>query len=78
MTITVKVLEAKTDLSRVLGQVLAGEEIIQTKAGKPSASLVRLLGESGPRRPGRLKGRTDITRLFDALPGSELDAWDGR
>ena len=78
MSITVNVHEAKTHLSRLLEQAHAGEEIILAKAGKPYARLVPLADESGPRRPGRLKGRIDTTLFFDALPDSELDAWDGR
>jgi prevent-host-death family protein len=78
MSITVNVHEAKTHLSRLLEQAHAGEEIILAKAGKPYARLVPLADESGPRRPGRLKGRIDTTLFFDPLPDSELDAWDGR
>ena len=50
--------EAKAQLSALLEKVLAGEEVIIGKAGRPVAKLVRYERSEKPRRPGPLKGRT--------------------
>lgn len=49
--LTVSVHEAKTGLSRLLNRVLAGEEVLIAKAGKPVA---RLIPVGPPRRGSRL------------------------
>jgi antitoxin (DNA-binding transcriptional repressor) of toxin-antitoxin stability system len=40
VTVNVNIHEAKTHLSRLLEQVVAGERVIISKAGKPVADLV--------------------------------------
>jgi len=60
--------EAKAQLSALIERVLAGEEIVIGKAGKPVARLVRYERVDGPRRPGALKGRIRIADDFDELP----------
>lgn len=60
--------EAKAQLSALIERVLAGEEIIIGKAGKPVAKLVRFERPEHPRLPGALKGRIRIADDFDALP----------
>ena len=60
--------EAKAQLSALIERVLAGEEIIIGKAGKPVAKLVRFERTERPRLPGALKGRIRIADDFDALP----------
>ena len=54
----VNVHEAKTQLSRLLVRVEAGEEIIIARAGHPFARLVPLAAPAAPapRTPGRFKG----------------------
>lgn len=71
---TVNVHEAKTNLSRLLERVRAGEEIIIAKGGKPCARLCPL-NPAQPRRPGLLKGKVDDS-FFDPLPDEELEAWE--
>lgn len=61
---TVNIHEAKTQLSRLLESVEAGEEVIIARAGKPIAKLVPL--KSRPRRPGGLKGKIRVRDDFDA------------
>lgn len=75
MPIVVNVHEAKTQLSRLLEQAHAGQEIIVAKAGKPYARLVPLAPQLGARRPGRLPGRLDDA-FFEPLPDEELSAWE--
>ena len=60
--------EAKAQLSALIERVLAGEEIIIGKAGKPVARLVKFERPDGPRQPGVLKGQIRISGDFDELP----------
>lgn len=70
--------EAKTQFSRLLRRVAAGERVTIASRGVPVAQLVPMPTE--PRRKlGDLKGQIDITNEFDApLPGHLLDAFEGR
>lgn len=75
---TVNVHEAKTQLSRLLERVHAGEEIVIAKAGRPFARLVPL--EPPPERVlGRYRERDgDVPdSVFEPLEGAELAAWEG-
>ncbi len=47
----VNLYDAKTNLSALVDQAEAGEEIIIAKNGKAKAKLVRLEAEDKPRRP---------------------------
>ena len=74
----VNVHEAKTQLSRLLERVHAGEEIVIAKAGKPCARLMPL--EPPPERVlGRYRDRDrDVPdSVFEPLTGAELAAWEG-
>ena len=66
MTDVVNVHEAKTQLSRLLERVEAGEEVVIARAGRPVARLVRFEVSRPPRVPGRLKGRIRFHGDFDA------------
>ena len=71
MAAQVNVHEAKTQLSRLLERVEAGEEIVIARGGKPVARLVPL--ERGPRDLGRMRGRIVVGDDFDApLPPDVL------
>lgn len=73
---TVNVHEAKTQLSRLLALVEAGESVVIARSGKPIARLVPISGT--PRRPGRLKGKIRIRADFDApLPEEMMGAFRG-
>jgi prevent-host-death family protein len=70
--------EAKSNLSRLVEEAEAGEEIILARAGKPVAKLVPIR-VAAPRRLGRWKGRVVMSDDFDApLPAEDLSAWEGR
>ena len=74
----VNVHEAKTQLSRLLAQVEAGEEVVIARNGTPVARLVTYF-RRGKRRPDALKGKVTIPEsFFDPLPDEELAAWEGR
>lgn len=75
MNAVVNVHEAKTQLSRLLERVHAGEEIILAKSGTPYARLVPLDPAAGKRTPGGLTGQVG-DEFFDELPESELTAWE--
>ncbi len=53
----VNIHEAKTHFSKLLEKVLAGEEVIIGKSGKPIAKLVRYQQSDEPRQPGMWKGK---------------------
>ena len=75
--VTVNVHEAKTNLSRLLVQVEAGEDIIIARNGKPVARLVRFQ-KPGKRQFGSMKGLVKLDdSFFDPLPEEELAAWEG-
>jgi len=67
--------EAKAQLSALIERVLAGEEIIIGKAGKPVAKLVKFERPAGPRKPDALKGRIRVSDDFDELPEDLRDAF---
>ena len=74
---TVNVHEAKTQLSRLLAHVEAGEEVVIARNGKPVARLVPC-EQQGKRQFGLLKGRIKLDEsFFDPLPEEELAAWEG-
>lgn len=60
--------EAKSQLSALVERVLAGEEIIIGKAGKPVAKLVPFERPAVPRVPGALRGKIVVREDFDELP----------
>lgn len=75
---TVTVHEAKTNLSRLLMRVSAGEEIIIARGDKPVARLVAIGVVKGKRVPGALKGKLEVGReFFEPLPAEELAGWEG-
>lgn len=69
---------AKTQLSRLIDQVNAGEEVVITRHGRPVARLVPVAA-AGPRTPGLLEGKGYwIADDFDApLPDDLLDLFEG-
>ena len=74
----VNVHEAKTQLSKLLAQVEAGDEVVIARRGEPVARLVRCKPRSR-RQPDVLKGKIVIDdSFFDPLPEEELRAWEGR
>ena len=61
----VNVHQAKTQLSKLLDRVAAGEEVVIARHGKPVAKLSRMEEELPPRKPGILKGKIWIADNFD-------------
>ena len=74
----VNVHQAKTQLSRLLARVEAGEEVVIARRGEPVARLVGCKPRS-KRQADILKGKVVIPdSFFDPLPEEELTAWEGR
>ena len=74
---TVNVHEAKTNLSKLLVQVEAGEEVVIARNGKPVARLVQCKPKAKPQF-GSWKGKIKFDdRFFDPLPEEELKLWEG-
>ncbi|WP_291994170.1 type II toxin-antitoxin system prevent-host-death family antitoxin [Candidatus Accumulibacter sp. ACC003] len=72
---TVNIHAAKAQLSRLVEEAAAGEEIIIAKAGKPICRLVPLATATmEPRVLGILTGKLDVPGSFDdPLPDELID-----
>lgn len=71
----VNVQEAKTQLSRLLGLVEAGEEVVIARYGKPVAKLVRLEPPAQDRVPGTWADAIRIAEDFDdEMPEEWIEA----
>jgi prevent-host-death family protein len=70
---TVNIHEAKTHLSRLIQDAVAGEEIVIAKAGTPLVKIVALSAHPGPRQLGALAGA--VTESADWwAPDPEIEA----
>jgi len=63
---TVNMHEAKSQLSALVEAVIAGEQVIIARAGRPVARLVPFEPAGQPRKPGGWEGRIWIADDFDA------------
>ncbi|HSE39757.1 MAG TPA: type II toxin-antitoxin system Phd/YefM family antitoxin [Acidobacteriota bacterium] len=73
----VNIHKAKTELSKLIGDVLSGEEVVIAKAGKPVAKLVPFRTKKKIRVPGSAKGEVVIERNFNApLPAKVLKTFE--
>ena len=69
--------EAKTQLSRLVAEVLTGEEVVIARNGVPVAKLVAIDDARPRREPGAWKGRVWMSDDFDELPPELLAAFAG-
>jgi prevent-host-death family protein len=74
---TVSMHAAKTQLSKLIAQVEAGEEVVILRGREPVARLVAI-GDRAPRRAfGALAGQVVVPpAFFEPLPDDELAAWE--
>ena len=72
----VSVYDAKTHLSRLVGEVEQGAEIEITRHGRPVARLVPPAPRR-PRRVGMLDGQGQVPNGWDALTDDEAADWYG-
>ena len=76
MAVQVNIYEAKSNLSKLINQVIAGEEVIVAKSGKPVAKIVPFEKPTQNRKPGSAKGKLIISDDFDApLPDDILQGF---
>jgi prevent-host-death family protein len=71
--------EAKTNLSKLIARVEAGEEVVIMRGKNPVARLEPIVKNTGKRTPGLLKGKIpDLPDEFFFAPLSEeeLRRWD--
>jgi len=69
--------EAKTQFSRLLAKVSAGQEVIISRAGKPIAKLVPITEKSGRRAPGSAKEMVIVSDDFnEPLPEQVLEEFE--
>jgi prevent-host-death family protein len=74
---TVTIHEAKTNLSRLLQKVAAGEEVIIARGKQPVARLVAVGQVKGKRQPGSLKDTLRVgPEFFEPLSEQELSRWE--
>ncbi|MBE9215855.1 type II toxin-antitoxin system Phd/YefM family antitoxin [Plectonema cf. radiosum LEGE 06105] len=57
--------EAKTNLSKLIEAVLAGEEVIIAKAGKPAIRMIPYQEKKELRIPGGWEGKVTMSDDFD-------------
>jgi prevent-host-death family protein len=62
---TVDIDDAKTDLSLLVDEAIAGEEVVLAKKGKPVVRLTPIKSKI-PRQPGAMKGMIWVSDDFDA------------
>jgi len=62
---TYNIFEAKTQLSKLIGLVEHGEDVLIARAGKPVARLTSLKPEKTPIVFGLLKGKIHVADDFD-------------
>ncbi|MBO0877083.1 MAG: type II toxin-antitoxin system Phd/YefM family antitoxin [Pseudonocardia sp.] len=72
----VNVYEAKSQLSKLLEQVEAGDEIIIARNGRPIARLVPLQRRTSPRTPGAWKGKVWMADDFDETDEELVELWE--
>ncbi len=67
---------ARTNLSKLIEQACAGEEVVIARGKEPVARLVPYAAAKPARTFGAMKGRARLTEaFFEPLPPEELDAW---
>jgi prevent-host-death family protein len=68
----VNIHEAKTHLSKLVEEVMAGETVVVAKAGKPMVQLVKVGSVAGARPLGLLAGQgKELAGCWDADPELE-------
>jgi prevent-host-death family protein len=69
----VNIYEAKSQFSRLVEEVEAGDEIIIARAGRPVARLVPMQRSGHDRMPGSLRGKIWMAPDFDELDDQLID-----
>ena len=77
MTKTVNLYEAKTQLSRLVDEAAAGEEIVIAKNGVAKVKLVPVPAALEPRKPSNTMKITYIAPDFDAVDPEIVRLFEG-
>ncbi|MBM4269408.1 MAG: type II toxin-antitoxin system Phd/YefM family antitoxin [Deltaproteobacteria bacterium] len=74
---TVTIHAAKTQLSRLIEEVAAGEHVVIARGKEPVARLVPIEPQKRGRVFGAMRGRAKVDRrFFEPLPAAEIEAWE--
>ena len=74
---SVKVHEAKTNLSKLIARAQRGEEVVIARGKTPVVRLVPIGAVEGRRQPGVQRGKLRVgPEFFAPLPPAELAAWE--
>jgi prevent-host-death family protein len=74
---TVTIHDAKTNLSKLIARVEAGEEIVIARGKKPVARLTPVRRAPATRRFGVLKGIVSVgPDFFEPMTNAELEEWE--
>lgn len=74
---SIKVHEAKTNLSKLIERARRGEEIIIARGATPVVRLTPVGEVKGRRQPGALRGKFHVgPQFFEPLPPEELSRWE--
>lgn len=73
--VVLDIAQAKVELSALIEEVMKGNEVVLSKAGKPVARLVAYEAPRRPREPGSMAGEIWIAPDFDVLPDDIADAF---
>lgn len=73
----VNIQEAKTHLSRLVEEAVAGEEIVIAKAGRPLVRLTPWRPDRAPRKLGGWEGRVWIAEDFDDASPDVVALFEG-
>jgi prevent-host-death family protein len=74
---TVTIHEAKTNLSKLIEQACAGEEVVIARGPEPVVRLVPIMDVKGRRQPGALRGKLHVgADFFEPLPDEEMMSWN--
>lgn len=73
---TVNMHEAKTHLSSLVEQALAGKDVVIAKAGTPLVRLTPVGRVRASRRPGRFKGLIRMSPDFDHTPEEVIRSFE--
>ena len=72
--ITVNIHEAKTQLSKLVDQVVKGDAFVIAKAGKPLVKVVSLDAPAAVQRLGFMQGEIAVPKDFDRMGHAEIAA----
>ena len=75
--VTVNIHEAKTQLSKLVEQVVQGETLVIARAGKQLVKVTAFAAPSAPRRLGFLAGEIAVPDDFDRMGEAEIAALFG-